>query len=297
MPCYYPITAYRAKAGRSETGGWPLVFDTKNGLHDLPIQIPCGRCIGCRLERSRQWAIRCIHEASLHDQNCFITLTYNSEYVNENLSLEKKDFVLFMKKLRNKYGEKIKFFHCGEYGDNFSRPHHHACLFNMDFTDKKLIREYDQIKTYTSESLQQLWGKGFCTVGDVTFESAAYVARYTLKKVTGKKAEEHYNGREPEYVSMSRRPGIGHDWIEKYKNDVYPSDKVIERNMQCKPPRYYDKRYDAGVCAFKQITLRSKRQNEAKDNPDNNHDRRMVKEIITRERMKIFSRNLSIQGE
>lgn len=239
---------------RNENGKYSIVFNKKES-EGVSVQLPCGQCIGCRLERSRQWAVRCMHEASLYKDNCFLTLTFNNDNLNSDGSLVKRDFVLFMKRLRKKFGSKIRFFHCGEYGSKLSRPHHHACIFNFDFPDKVLWTVRDGIKLYRSKSLEKLWPYGFCTIGSVTFESAAYVARYITKKITGKKAESHYEkiNKEtgevvkivPEYITMSRRPGIARAWFEKFKDDVYPSDFVIIRNnIKCKPPKYYDKIYD-----------------------------------------------------
>lgn len=194
--------------------------------------------------------MRCVHEAELHKQNCFITLTYNPENLPEDSSLSLEDFQLFMKRFRKKYSDvKIRFFHCGEYGAKNERPHDHAIIFGFDFPDKQLLKTVRGNPVYTSEILAGLWGKGFCTVGAVTFESAAYVARYVLKKVTGEMAEGYYDGRRPEYVTMSRREGIAADWYEKYKTDVYPQsdadekrDEVIIRGKPMKPPRFYDNR-------------------------------------------------------
>ncbi|AKI26868.1 replication protein VP4 [Gokushovirinae Bog1183_53] len=190
------------------------------------------------------WAVRCVHEASLYENNCFITLTFSSEYLDSKVSLVKSDFQLFMKRLRKKFGSGIRFYHCGEYGSQGDRPHHHALLFNFDFPDKVLWTVRKKIPLYRSEILEELWPYGFCVIGNVTFESAAYVARYIMKKQTGKDAKEHYNGRLPEYNTMSRRPGIARDWFEKFKTDVYPDDfLVIKNGIKCKPPRYYDKIY------------------------------------------------------
>lgn len=263
MPCYHPMVAYRSRSGRDpSTGKWPIVFNSKEGYLDQKLSIPCGKCIGCRLERSRQWAIRCVHEASLHDHNCFITLTYNNEnlirkcgiYDEEidgirQYSLNKEDYVLFMKRLRKdiqkRYGKQIRFFHCGEYGERFSRPHHHACIFGFDFPDKVLWSVRAGVKLYRSESLEKIWGLGYCVIGNVTFESAAYVSRYVTKKITGSKADDHYDGRQPEYITMSRNPGIGSEWFEKYKKDVLCQDKIIMRGgLTMRPPKYYDNKYD-----------------------------------------------------
>lgn len=209
-------------------------------------RLPCGKCIGCRLERSRQWAMRCVHEASLYEDNCFITLTFNDEFLDPSGSLVKRDFQLFMKRLRKRFSPRIiRFFHCGEYGEQLSRPHHHALLFNFDFPDKKFWTARGHVRLYTSEILSELWPYGFSTIGDANFESAAYVARYVTKKVNGEMAKNHYGSRIPEYLTMSRRPGIGHGWFEKFKDDIYPSDFfVLRNNVKCKPPKYYDNLYD-----------------------------------------------------
>jgi len=248
MPCFYPLKGYRSRTV-GPSGKRSIVFNSKLGLLDQKIEVPCGRCIGCRLERSRQWAIRCIHEASLHEKNCFITLTYNEENDTSFGSLVKRDFQLFMKKLRKKYG-KIRYFHCGEYGEKLGRPHYHALLFGFDFPDRRSHLVSGSL-VESSDSLNEIWGKGFCTLGDVTFESAAYVARYIVKKVTGDKAIDHYNSvdfdtgeitseKYPEYVTMSRRPGIASGWFDKYADEIYSTDSVVIRGLEMKPPKFYD---------------------------------------------------------
>lgn len=244
MPCYHPIDVYRSLEG-PKNGKWPIVFNVKKGYHDKTLKIPCGKCIGCRLERSRQWATRCVLEAQMHSQNCFITLTFNDEHLVDNYSLNKEDFQLFMKRLRKKYGPKIKYYHCGEYGELLQRPHHHACIFGLDFPDKKLHSVRNGIKLYKSELLSKLWTYGFSTVGEVTFQSAAYVARYINKKILGENEKTHYGELEPEYTTMSRRPGIGKTWLERYKTDVYPKDTIhLTKDLTVRPPKYYDYIYD-----------------------------------------------------
>lgn len=269
MTCYHPLKGYRAKSV-NPSGKRGIVFNRKDGYSDLPVEVPCGQCIGCRLERSRQWAVRCVHEAQLYEDNCFITLTYDNEHLPDDLSVNVRDFQLFMKRLRKRFpGKKIRFFHCGEYGETCrccdnqefnctcseytagpGRPHYHACLFNIDFEDKVLFREKNGVKLYTSEVLQSLWPYGYTTVGDVTFDSAAYVARYITKKITGDQADAHYqkiNVRtgeictlKPEYTTMSRRPGIGKAWWDLYKHDVYPDDFIAINGKEVKPPKYYE---------------------------------------------------------
>lgn len=252
MACYHPMTAYRARSGRTKSGSWPITFSTNEGYRDLPVTLPCGRCIGCRLEKSRQWAIRCMQESEMHDTNSFITLTYNSKNYPEDGSLSKDTIQLFIKRLRDKIDKRIRYFLCGEYGENFNRPHYHACIFGYDFPDKKLITISNggHLIYGESELLQNTWPFGFHSIGKLTFESAAYVARYCTKKITGKGNEQEiwYDGRLPEFALMSTgknkneiNGGLGKRWIEKYANDVLSTDKIIIRkNLQCRPPVYYN---------------------------------------------------------
>lgn len=146
---------------------------------------------------------------------------------------------------------------CGEYGENELRPHYHACLFGISFDDLELVKEENNVQLFTSAKLQKIWGKGFVTVGEVTFQSAAYVARYVMKKIIGKQDEKildkmtkNYERLDPEtgelfevipeYTSMSLKPGIGHEWFKKYHKDVYPSDFCIQDGHKQQPPKYYD---------------------------------------------------------
>lgn len=235
MVCYHPIQGYRAPGGQ-------VAFTKRQGYVDRPITIPCGQCTGCRLEKSRQWAMRIMHEASLYDQNVFLTLTYRDEELPEHHSLNVRHWQLFMKRLKKRYGgRKIRFYHCGEYGETTHRPHYHAILFGMDFEDKKVLKQTDIGHfIYTSEKLDQIWGHGDCYIGSVTFESAAYCGRYCMKKLTGSRASE-YGSREPEYSTQSRNPGIGKPWLEKWKTDVYPNDYCVMNGKRVKVPKYYDR--------------------------------------------------------
>ena len=247
MPCYNPLTAWRrADYSVGPSGKLQLTFDRQNAILSTETTIPCGQCIGCRLDRARQWAIRCMHEASLHDDNCFITLTYDSEQLPPDNSLNKRDITLFLKRLRKHYEPAIiRYYQCGEYGELFARPHHHAILFGLDFADKSPYRQTPAGMLYTSDTLNTLWGKGYCILADVSFDTVCYVARYCLKKVTGGKADDHYNGRMPEYTTMSRRPGIGRKYYDMYTSDLYNYDMcVVKDKFVCKPPKYYDKLYD-----------------------------------------------------
>ena len=247
MPCYHPVEAWQLDNGQ-------VVF-VERGQVARSLFLPCGRCVGCRLERSRQWAVRCMHEAQLHDENCFVTLTYSDEHLPRDMSLKYDHFQRFMKRLRKHFApRKFRFYMCGEYGEQFGRPHYHACFFGLDFPDKLLVRGGNrENELYTSEVLERIWGYGSAKIGAVTFESAAYVARYVMKKVTGDEAEAHYRfvdletgevfQRTPEFCQMSRHGGIGKFWFDKFACDVYPHDYVVARGVKSKPPRFYDKLY------------------------------------------------------
>lgn len=252
MTCYHPIDCVGVVDGKTQRLAIRFSGDGEK------MQVPCGQCIGCRLDYSLHWAVRCLHEASLHERNSFITLTYDDDHLPTDGSLVKHHFQDFMKRLRRRNSHHdefgnfwrlpIRFFHCGEYGDDFDRPHYHALLFGFDFPDRKLWRNRYGVPTFTSEYLESVWKYGFSTVGDVTYESAAYVARYCVKKMTGDKAFWHYISNDgvmlqPEYTLMSRRPGIGSAWYGEFGSDVFPSDEVVVAGKVRKPPRYYQKKY------------------------------------------------------
>lgn len=252
MGCDIPLTAFRSQEFNPASGKYRLTFNSKNSLSGTPITLPCGRCMGCKLERSRQWAVRCKHEAQLHPENCFLTLTFDRANLPIDYSVHPRHMQLFFKKLRKSiFPKKVRFFLGAEYGELNFRPHYHIILFNHDFSDKTLYEKTERGDyLYTSKSLAKLWPYGLATLGAVTFESAAYTARYATKKITGPKASDFYLREHPdhhficrvrpEFALMSRRPGIGADWIEKYKSDVYPSDEVIINEAKARPPRFYD---------------------------------------------------------
>lgn len=266
MACFHPLSAFQTLDGQ-------IVFD-RPSLPAKVLSLPCGRCIGCKVQRTQDWAMRCVHEAKSFQNNCFITLTYDDEhlpssYVSEggylSGSLNPVDFTLFMKRLRRRFQGlepvpdssaknpyQIRYYQCGEYGERTHRPHHHACIFNFVFPDLVRTGSRNGNDYYESEILNELWGKGRCIIGELTADSAGYVARYCQKKITGSISAEHYHrvdqrdGRliqlVPEYATMSRRPGIGAYWFSKYHTDVYPLDRVVMTGARLKkPPRFYDK--------------------------------------------------------
>lgn len=294
MACFSPLQAW-------QTEGGDVVF-VERGRIRRALTLPCGQCIGCRLERSRQWAVRCMHEASLYDVNCFVTLTYDDEHLPAHGSLVYRHFQLFMKRLR-KVAPRVRFYMCGEYGERFLRPHFHSCLFGYTFPDLELFKTGNSgCAIYSSALLSRLWPHGFASVGELTFESAAYVARYCTKKFTGPGADVHYSRVDvstgeivqvvPEFGHMSLKPGIGAVWLDKYKTDVYPHDRVIVNGFEAKPPRFYDKRLlmlDPDTAEFMELVRYRK---SLASSVDSSVDRLRVREIVTRARLAFKARSL-----
>lgn len=250
--------------------------------------VACGQCIGCKLEYSRQWAVRIMHEAQMHDWNSFVTLTY----AKAPESLEYSDFQLFMRRLRKARGY-ARFFCSGEYGDERGRPHFHAVLFGVRFEDGRCIgRSPAGFKLYDSPDLLSLWRLGHCSVGSVTFESAAYVARYVVKKITGEAAEEHYGGRRPEFAQMSRKPGIGSAWLDKFWTDVFPASRVVVNGVEANPPRFYRKRFRERF-PMAARDLQFEQAEKVLGELDENAPKRLeAKEAVQRARLSMLKRKL-----
>lgn len=228
-------------------------------------EIPCGRCIGCRLAYSRQWADRCMLELPYHEQSWFVTLTYDDEHIplnevmnpetgeiNQNATLVKRDVQLFMKRLRRYYphDNAIKYFFAGEYGSQTYRPHYHAILFGLKLDDLKLYKmSGDGYNYYNSPFLDKCWKKGFVVVGNVTWDTCAYTARYIMKKQYGSAVSFYEeNNIVPEFTLMSRKPAIGRRYYDENVADIYWTNKIYigtdEGSHEIQPPRYYDKLYD-----------------------------------------------------
>ncbi len=246
MACYKPISAYRGCDGT-------IGFKHREDSYD--IQFPCGNCIGCRLEKSRVWAVRMMHEAQMHEENSFITLTYRPEDLPADLSVNVVHFQDFMKRLRSRLApRRIRFFHCGEYGEELARPHYHAIIFGFAFPDRSYFKTVNGCRYFKSAFLEDVWSAGYSIVGNVSFESCAYVARYVVKKMNGELAHDHYFALDertgelkavsPEYCTMSRRPGLGASWFDEFGSEVVRSDSVVLRGIEMKPPRFYESMFD-----------------------------------------------------
>jgi hypothetical protein len=316
VPCYHPLQAYKTAAGE-------VVF-YESARHDIvrSLSLPCGQCVVCRLERSRQWAVRCMHEASLYERNCFLTLTYNDENLPKDMSLHYDHFQKFMKRFRKSHkgfepssnGKyPIRYYMAGEYGEQFGRPHFHACVFNYDFDDKVFFKSTGSgSRIYTSATLEGLWPYGYSSIGDVNFQSAAYVARYIMKKITGKvhvddsgkvvDPERHYEHcdletgelvkRTPEFNKMSLKPGIGFDWFQEYKTDVYPHDYVIVNGKKVRPPRFYDKKFKVEHPEEFEVIEFNRESSARKRYEDNTDERLAVKEKVAKARLRLLKREI-----
>lgn len=304
MACFHPLRATRLRSGRISFAGTAL------GEY---LELPCGRCVGCRLDRSKAWAVRCVHEAACHDQNSFITLTYNDDWLPRRpCTLVPEHLQAFLKRLRERVrsqtGKRIRFYACGEYGDENWRPHYHALIFGYEFPDKQLWKERGGVRSYVSRELEEIWGMGFCTVGEVTVESAAYTARYVMKKVGGDQSEFYYSELDPytgelvpilpEFSRMSLKPGIGALWFEQFGADVFPEDFVVVKGKRVRVPDYYDTLFDRSVSgpfpdgksAISQV--KAKRKARALSRADNSAERLEARERVLKAKVRKLKREV-----
>jgi len=265
--------------------GKTLSWSFKNSSKEYPFfQLPCGKCISCRLEYSRQWAIRCMHEAQMHPQNCFITLTYSPEKL-QSPKLQYRDFQLFMKSLRFKEPHlEMGLFVTGEYGDQTKRPHWHAIIFNWSPSDpvKHYVTELGH-QVWTSETLTKLWPHGHSEFGSVTFDSAGYVARYAAKKLVHGKDQDH------EFVPISKKSSkhaIGKRYIEEYWQTIFNNGYIVfkhrDKYIKTAIPRYYEKwlkKNHAGAWIEYATKLKTERIAKAeKKDAEEKHEEKTVNE-------------------
>jgi len=293
MACYHPLSAFRLASGE-------VVF-REVGDVVRSLQLPCGQCVGCRLERSRQWAVRMMHESQLYDMSSFVTLTYSDQHLPFRGSLNYSDFQRFMKRVRKDVGP-TRFFVAGEYGSVNWRPHFHAGLFGLWLSDFKYWRKSESgFKLYRSATLERLWPFGSVEIGELTFQSAAYMARYVMEKRTGELAKDYYSrvcpesgeiySLVPEFCRMSLRPGIGAAWYQRHGARVRAHDTVISDGGEAKPPRYYDKLFKRlDPDGFEAVS--DKRVAEAVVHvADNTPERLAVREEVTKARIRFKVRN------
>lgn len=290
MTCYHPLPAFRTPTG--------VVFNSLS-RHDIigSIGIPCGQCLGCRLRRARDWSFRITHEASLYDDNCFVTLTYGRDKLPPDSSLCYRDFQLFMKRLRKSFRAPIRFFMCGEYGPLNLRPHYHACLFNINFSDRVPAgKSAAGVVFFDSPRLREIWSHGHVSVQDLNTEAAAYCARYIVDKVNGDAAEAHYTSvdedgvirrRVPEFSRCSLKPGIGSRWFARYYSDVFPGDRMVFDGQEFAVPKYYDRlmrRRDPSDVVLDRIEF-ARQQRAIAGHADNTDERLAVREVVHKARV------------
>lgn len=272
MPCYHPIEAY------DFSDKYSTVDDSVDISFHLPnvsqvdlyktmrrqgrrLMLPCRHCVGCRLDKSREWANRVIMEQQYHDESWFLTLTYDDEHLppafpvdpatgeilSVHATLVKKDLQDFFKRLRFNSGQNIRYFAAGEYGSTTFRPHYHVLVFGLHLDDVQILRHnFDNQPYFTSDFISKCWPKGFHILGKVTWQSAAYVARYTMKKATSGFDPRYYEkaGIQPEFQTMSLRPAIGRRFYDDHPEIFdydYFSVSTPQGGCKMRPPEYFRK--------------------------------------------------------
>lgn len=223
---------------------WITVASKKGSGRILEsVQVPCGKCMSCRIAYAREWSMRLMNESEFHDHSTFITLTYNPTCVPKNGSLDKTHFQLFMKRLRKHLEpQKIKYFAAGEYGDE-GRPHYHAIIFGLNLAslDTFIAGRSKGQNIIASHVLERLWPYGFNSVGTVTYDSCRYVADYIQKKYSGKLEYETYKSKGLETPFKLASNGIGERFALENADYIRENLGMTMRGTQQGLPRYYRK--------------------------------------------------------
>lgn len=305
MTCLFPVTAYWSRE-LTRNGKRKLVSKKQDAHSPAPIRRPCGNCIPCRIDEARQWATRCTHEHMMHKQQAtgsFLTITYDDDNLPRGNSLDRDALVRFMKRLRKKMEKHekrhkipvrpIRFFACGEYGDTTLRPHYHVLLLSHDIPQRKLWKRTPAgHDLYRSQWLQEVWEMGNIDIGTVTTQTIRYATQYVLKKVTGEPAAEYYGGREPEFITMSRNPGLGHAFYMKHAHQLYAHDYCIIDGKQTPLPEYYDRMYfRLDAMGLAEIKKQRRRKSMLENRADKTHARRRTRELVILKRQANFKRN------
>jgi len=250
MSCLFPFKRYRLHDGSIASSEKDLLSNKNPPIHHF--YTPCGQCGECRLSRARTWATRCVHESTQWKQSCFITLTYRN--TPEGNSLDPQDTRNFIRRFREQFKKPFKYFLVGEYGDQGDRPHYHALIFGTDFgysqfhspknkTSLQGIHELHDTTALSNPELDSIWGLGHTSVGELTFDSAAYCAQYAMKKINGPKAQSHYGGRHPEFMRTSQN-AIGKQYALKYADEIINNNSVISNETKQPIPNYYLKQFE-----------------------------------------------------
>lgn len=243
MSCYFPILAHRLFI--DSEGKWHIKFESRNRVDysirsmrskygDDLLLLPCGKCLGCKFDKAKDWATRVYCESLYHEKSCFLTLTYDDYHLPKNQDINKENVLDFIKKLRNR-GEAVRYFGCGERGESTSRIHAHLILFGYSPSDLEFYsRGSNGDALYLSATLSQLWDKGHVIVGEVSYKSAGYVARYTTKKI----------GDDDSFLICSNRPGIGYRYCMDHGKEIIETGYVygdFGDSYKASIPRYFEK--------------------------------------------------------
>ena len=250
MSCLFPFKRYRLHDGTITALERELCNEKNPPIGSF--YTPCGQCGECRLSRARSWATRCVHEATNWKQSCFITLTYKD--TPEGGTLDPQDTRNFIRNFRYKFKKPFKYFLVGEYGDNFDRPHYHALIYGTDFgysqknkpkntTSSSDLTELHNTSALTCPELDSIWSLGHTSVGELTFDSAAYCAQYAMKKINGPLSTSHYKGRHPEFMRTSQN-AIGKQYALNYATEIIQNNSVISNGAKQPIPNYYLKQYE-----------------------------------------------------
>lgn len=305
MPCLCPLDAWPAPPGATDRR--PVFSAMRSYAGAKAFSIPCGQCVGCRLDKRQSWATRMMHEASLWDANSFVTWTIAPEHMPADQSLDVRTVQLAFKRLRKAAGS-FRHATSGEYGEQFHRPHYHSAIFGEDFRrDRYPWKRSEGGILYRSPTAEKAWGLGHVYIAELTRESAGYVAGYIRKKLNGDRLETalQREGINPEtgelrqwsvkrpFFITSRKPGIGAGWYERWASDCFPSDFLMVEGRRVAVPRYYLDKLAEGARA--QIV--AARRARAEVHRDNNTDRRLlVRHEVSELRAKRLLRALDMES-
>lgn len=299
--CSKPLTAFRRQEGK-------ITFSPPGE----EITLPCGQCILCRLNKASQMAIRMVHEQTLHDHSEFLTLTYDDDHLPEDYALRPEDMTAFFKRLRQQLvrdeKEKIRYVYSGEYGEKGGRPHYHAIVFGLETPEKESIKSNNRGDLlYQSEWMDNIWRNGQVIIGNVTERSCRYVASYTIKDAKTQSYKDDWaaihpitgkviNQRPRPFARYSNKPGIGKEWWDKWKKDLWPTDQlIIKRNGQYIPapiPQYYFallKQHHPKMYEYIK-ELRTEYMDTDQAHRNHHPDRLQAKEYNTLQRIKLAKR-------
>ena len=309
MTCYDPRPAWQINSPAHENpvikiGALPGNAYAR-GYDVEAFKVPCRQCIGCRLDKTRDWTVRLTDELRYWETASFLTLTYADEHMPMHGSISKRALQLFIKRLRKSLDGEVRHFSIGEYGDKFGRPHYHSILFGYDFPDRQFHKWNNGKVVYISDDLKALWPAGFSTIQGVSEDSIAYVAGYCQKKIVGKKADEHYYRQHPtEDRQVTVRPefqlqslGLGKQYYEDYKDDLYPEDFHLLKGKPVPIPEYYD-RLHAREYPEEHAALVERRKTKAAENEqDQTPERLAVREKIAIKKRNAKTRQMETDDE